>query len=160
MSRKASSHIGPQKPLTAFLMPREFVKSCFAESDMTRLRERCEVRDAGWEEVKPADVAELGADAEVWITGWGTPALPVEAFARAPRLRLIAHSAGSTRHLLPEDFWTRGIALATANRALAIPKLDALGPKPDVSRYFDDYPKPDGASINGLGVLEIPARLY
>jgi uroporphyrinogen decarboxylase len=33
-------------------------------------------------------------------------------------------------------------------------------PKPDYSVYFEDVDKPEGSFINGLGVLEIPAKLY
>ena len=120
MGRKASSRNASRKPLAAFLFPPKFVKACFAESDLERLRERCEVRDEKREVIKSADIAGLGADAEIWVTGWGTPPLPPEAFERAPRLRHVAHSAGSTRRLLPEEFWKRGISLSTANGALAI----------------------------------------
>ncbi|MCX5642100.1 MAG: hypothetical protein NTY10_02510 [Candidatus Omnitrophica bacterium] len=33
-------------------------------------------------------------------------------------------------------------------------------PKPDYSAYFADADKPEGSFINGLGVLEIPAKFY
>jgi uroporphyrinogen decarboxylase len=40
------------------------------------------------------------------------------------------------------------------------PKLAAPGPAPNFARYFEDYPKPEKAFINHLGVLEIPAKFY
>jgi uroporphyrinogen decarboxylase len=40
------------------------------------------------------------------------------------------------------------------------PRLAAPGPAPDFARYFADYAKPEGAFINSLGVLEVPAKFY
>jgi phosphoglycerate dehydrogenase-like enzyme len=82
----------------------------------------------------PADLERLGKihtllyrdsldrmdEVDVLITGWSTPALDDAFFDRAKRLKLIAHSAGSTRHLLPQSFWSRGIRLCSANEALGI----------------------------------------
>jgi phosphoglycerate dehydrogenase-like enzyme len=57
---------------------------------------------------------------DVLITGWGTPPLDDAFLDRAKKLKLIAHSAGSTKHLVPPTFWTRGIRLCSANEALGI----------------------------------------
>lgn len=108
------------KPVVAFLTNAYATDLCFAPDDLERLAGVCEVRATRPERVEPDDIAVLGRGADVWVTGWGTPSLPAAAFASAPRLRLLCHSAGSTRYLLPADFWTRGIALMTANGALAV----------------------------------------
>lgn len=44
--------------------------------------------------------------------------------------------------------------------SVTLPKQDPPPPAPDFSRYFEDVEKPEGSFINGLGVLEIPARFH
>ena len=59
-------------------------------------------------------------EVDVLVTGWGTPALDDAFLDRATRLKMIAHAAGSTRYLVPAEFWSRGIRLCSANEALGI----------------------------------------
>ena len=91
------------QPLVAFVMPKPVADACFAAEDLERLKQRCAVRDASVDRVEQGALPDLGRDADVWITGWGTPSLTEEAFAAAPALKLIAHSAGSTQRLVPAD---------------------------------------------------------
>jgi len=72
-----------------------------------------------------AQVEELIAGHEVLITGWGAPALSEAVFGAAPELRLIAHSAGSVRHLVTREIidrylLPRGIPIFSANWAIAL----------------------------------------
>lgn len=53
------------------------------------------------------------------ITGWDTPPLTDEMLDSCPNLRMIAHTAGSVRFLLPEDVFERGICVSHANAALS-----------------------------------------
>ncbi len=59
--------------------------------------------------------------ATVLVTGWGTPHLAAlrewtpETFA----VRLVAHSAGTVKHLVPVEALERGLLVAHANEALA-----------------------------------------
>ncbi|HLZ64497.1 MAG TPA: hydroxyacid dehydrogenase [Ktedonosporobacter sp.] len=62
---------------------------------------------------------QLLEEAEVCITGWDTPYLGDDILDRTPRLRLIAHSAGSLRSLLPPSVFERGIRVTHSNAALA-----------------------------------------
>jgi len=61
----------------------------------------------------------LLADADVALTGWGTPPLTDAALDAAPRLRLIAHTAGSVKHLLPARVFDRDIVVCHASNILA-----------------------------------------
>ncbi len=59
------------------------------------------------------------------VSGWGTPSFSAEALAAAQRLRIVAHSAGSVKHLFPEDLVSehllpRGIVVFSANEAIAL----------------------------------------
>ncbi len=56
---------------------------------------------------------------DVVITGWGTPAFTDAVLAVADRLRLIAHSAGSIKRMLPRAVFERGIAVTHAASAIA-----------------------------------------
>ncbi len=53
------------------------------------------------------------------ITGWGSPTFNDEVLAAAGGLRLIAHSAGSIKNLLPPAVFGRGIAVTHAASAIA-----------------------------------------
>jgi phosphoglycerate dehydrogenase-like enzyme len=61
------------------------------------------------------------ADADVLVTGWRTPRLGDAILDAAPRLRLVAHSAGSVKFMLDESLMARGIAVSTAGAAMVQP---------------------------------------
>lgn len=66
----------------------------------------------------------LGGDlarVEVLITSWGCPPIGREAVERMPRLRLIAHLAGSVKGFLDDAVWRRGIFVTNAVAANAVP---------------------------------------
>ncbi|MFD3520158.1 hydroxyacid dehydrogenase [Streptomyces sp. NPDC058653] len=71
----------------------------------------------------PAGSGPAGAlgDAEILVSGWGCPRLTAEVLAEAPRLRLVAHAAGSVRSLVGDAVWERGIAVSSAADANAGP---------------------------------------
>lgn len=76
------------------------------------------------------DVVQGIGDADALVTGWGTCALTAPVFDAAPRLRLIAHSAGSVRAILTPDLIERyvrprGIVVFSANRAIALNVAEA-----------------------------------
>ncbi|HEY63420.1 MAG TPA: hydroxyacid dehydrogenase [Caldilineae bacterium] len=56
---------------------------------------------------------------DVVITGWGTPPFTDEVLAAADRLKLVAHSAGSIKRMLPPAVFERGIAVTHAASAIA-----------------------------------------
>ncbi|MFF4604271.1 hydroxyacid dehydrogenase [Streptomyces sp. NPDC001339] len=68
----------------------------------------------------PAVAAAL-ARAEILLTGWGAPPLTSRVLAAAPRLRAVVHAAGSVKHHLTDACWERGIAVASAADANALP---------------------------------------
>ncbi|MFI9049390.1 hydroxyacid dehydrogenase [Streptomyces sp. NPDC053427] len=66
-------------------------------------------------------VAAALARAEVLLTCWGAPPLTDRVLAAAPRLRAVVHAAGSVKHHITEACWQRGIAVASAATANALP---------------------------------------
>ena len=69
-----------------------------------------------------AVVDEAARRAEVLVTGWGTPSLIQTLRDWQPqtfKLRLVAHTAGSLRSLLPPEALARGLTVTHANDSLA-----------------------------------------
>lgn len=115
------------------------------------------------------------ADADVLITGWGTPPLSEGVLASAPRLRAVVHAAGSVRELVTSTVWSRGIVVSSAAEANAGPVADytcaaivfaakkaipaaaayATGPKP----VFLDREGADGRTIGLIGASRIGRRV-
>jgi phosphoglycerate dehydrogenase-like enzyme len=58
---------------------------------------------------------------EVLITSWGCPGLDAVTLERMPRLKLIAHLAGSVKGFLDDAVWRRGILVTNAVAANAVP---------------------------------------
>lgn len=76
------------------------------------------VRADGTTQEIAEDLPELLAGADVAVTGWGAPPIPPELFG--PKLRLVAHAAGSVKHLVPEDVAARGrVAVSHAADVIA-----------------------------------------
>lgn len=63
----------------------------------------------------------LLAEAEVLITGWGSPYVGPEILAAAPRLKLIVHAAGTVKGLIDDSVFEAGIAVSHAAEANAVP---------------------------------------
>jgi phosphoglycerate dehydrogenase-like enzyme len=63
-------------------------------------------------------------DAEILLTGWGCPPLTAEVLDRAPKLRLIAHCAGTVKDMVTPACWERGLRVITAAEANAIPVVE------------------------------------
>jgi phosphoglycerate dehydrogenase-like enzyme len=83
--------------------------------------------DALGEVVRPSTTAnglaavlpDLLESVDVCLTGWGTPPLPVIALGPDARLRLVAHTAGAVRHIVPVEAYARGIQITHAAPLLA-----------------------------------------
>ncbi|WP_228010562.1 hydroxyacid dehydrogenase [Nonomuraea phyllanthi] len=103
----------------AFAMQRGLFSEVFPDDVRGRL--------AGLVDAPDAVLPHLGgtlADVDVLITGWGCPRIDAAVLDRAPRLRAIAHAAGSVKgHITPEVF-ERGILVSSAAAANAVPVAD------------------------------------
>jgi phosphoglycerate dehydrogenase-like enzyme len=98
-------------------------------SESTRamvLSEESEHRLAGFAQVRAAggppsewDLPSLLEGAVACLTGWGTPPLTAEVLAACPELRLVAHSAGSIRNLVPQEAIGDGLTVCQAAGVIA-----------------------------------------
>ena len=66
-----------------------------------------------------AELARRIPGYEIVITGWGSPTFTDEVLDAADRLRLIVHSAGTIKKLLPPPVFARGIAVTHSAAAMA-----------------------------------------
>jgi len=91
----------------AILVNKNMAKSIFSEDDLAFLSDFAEINPvAELPETMTAGFMEKAlADADACITCWGTPGFTDELIAGAPKLRLIAHAAGSVKSLVPPSFW-------------------------------------------------------
>ena len=70
----------------------------------------------------PAAVLDALQRCEILVTGWGTPSLAETLRGWSPAqspLRLVAHTAGSIKSLLPYDALVNGLLVTHANESLA-----------------------------------------
>jgi phosphoglycerate dehydrogenase-like enzyme len=63
----------------------------------------------------------LLAEAEILLTSWGVPRLDESALARAPRLRVVMHAAGTVKNHVTSACFERGVRVVSAAAANALP---------------------------------------
>lgn len=94
----------------------------FAEEQQARLRGLGEVTMPAYEgNLSEAQLAALIAGHDVVITSWGTPSFSAAVLAAADRLKLIAHSAGSIKLLLPPPAFAAGRRVTHVAYSMSIP---------------------------------------
>jgi len=108
------------KPVVTLAMSQDMVKKMFRIESLDRLHSVAAVRGPLAAGFKIDDLRPFLSDAKVLITGWGTPKLSGPILAEAPRLKLIAHSAGSVRGIVDDAAYDRGIKITTAASANAV----------------------------------------
>jgi len=113
------------RPCIVLAMIPGLERSLFSAEHLAALRAM-----ATLEETEPAVPFEserarrLLAGAEILLTGWGCPQLSAAVLDRAPRLRLIAHCAGTVKEMVTPACFERGIRVITAAEANAIPVVE------------------------------------
>ncbi|WP_218034570.1 hydroxyacid dehydrogenase [Acrocarpospora corrugata] len=60
-------------------------------------------------------------EADILLTGWGSPRLDSAALEYAPKLRAVVHAAGTVKGHLSPDVFERGIQVSSAADANAVP---------------------------------------
>lgn len=84
----------------------------------SRLREVAEIKVASGPP-EEWDLVGLLKDSAACLTGWGTPHLESSVLEQLPDLRLIAHTAGSIRRLLPPEFVGTRLMVSQAAAVIA-----------------------------------------
>lgn len=108
------------RPRAVVLIPQARRAEVLTSTALARLADLAEVVcPDGATDAIAARLPDLLAQADILLTGWGSPPLTPAHLERAPRLRLIAHTAGSIRHLLPPEVFSRGITVCHAAAVIA-----------------------------------------
>ncbi|NIP16677.1 MAG: hydroxyacid dehydrogenase [Pseudomonadales bacterium] len=109
-----------KSPSTALVMHPVVRDELITDAHFERLRRAVNFID---EEPFP-DLDAIGGalgQVELLITSWGCPRVDADSIARLPRLKLIAHLAGSVKGFLDDSVWRRGILVTNAVAANAVP---------------------------------------
>ncbi|MBO8184601.1 hydroxyacid dehydrogenase [Streptomyces spirodelae] len=109
------------KPLAALAMDVRAADAVLKPAVRRRLAEVVELTEPVLSDFTCQAAGRVLPQVELLITGWGCPPLDEAALARAPRLRAVAHTAGSVRGHLTPACWARGIEVSTAAAANAAP---------------------------------------
>lgn len=112
----------PAKPSVAFAYQPDHAEGVFDRASLGRITTLCSVLDPQpMTSFESAPARELLAKAHVLVTSWGCPRIDSAVLARAPKLRLVAHAAGSIKHIVAPEVFAAGIAVTNAAAANAIP---------------------------------------
>lgn len=109
-------------PKLAFAFRPDKTRHVFAPEALARLRACCDVlSETPFEEFSRAEARRVLAETEILVTGWGCPMLTPEVLRAAPRLRCIAHAAGTVKFIIDPSAYARGIRVTHAAAANAVP---------------------------------------
>lgn len=110
------------RPKLAFAYDPARTERVFSARDLDRLRAVADiVREAPLPRLDSDEARAAIADIDVLITGWGAPPIDAATLAAAPRLRLIAHSAGTVKPFIDRAVFEAGVSVITAAAANAVP---------------------------------------
>jgi len=108
------------KPRIAFLMPEARRAQVFTPAALDRLRALGEVvAPEGDSKAVATQLPDILPGVDACLTGWGTPRLDPELLAKADRLRIIAHSAGSIKSIVPIEAFDRNVVVCHAADVIA-----------------------------------------
>ncbi|MEV0399611.1 hydroxyacid dehydrogenase [Actinoallomurus sp. NPDC050550] len=110
------------RPKALFTMHARYLSQLFPAPLMDRLEKLVDIDPSlVAQRFDQPEVALALADAEIMITGWGSPRVDRAVLAAAPRLRAVVHAAGTVRHLIDDACWERGLLVSSAAQANALP---------------------------------------
>lgn len=108
------------KPSILILLPPSLYTVIFSPQAQTQLADLGELtrnlEERNW---SSSELSQQIGDFDAVITGWGSPTFTEEVLDQANRLRLVAHSAGTIKKLLPPHVFQRGVAVTHAAGAIA-----------------------------------------
>ena len=97
------------------------VKRLFSESALLRLRALGDlVLNPDQDEPGGERLLALAKDADVLITSWGSPRLTREIVERLPKLKCVAHAAGSVKPIVSDALWEKGVRVASSAKVLGM----------------------------------------
>lgn len=109
-------------PKLAFAMAADKTTHVFDDEALARLARTCDiVRAAPLEEFSSAEARAVLAEIDILVTGWGCPMVTSDVLRAAPKLKLIAHAAGTVKFTIDTAVYEAGIRVTHAADANAVP---------------------------------------
>ncbi len=109
-----------KKPITAMLMHPVVKDELFRQDHVDALTRISNlVSDQPFRDIEA--IGQYLNRVEVLITSWGCPRIDESIIDLAPRLRMIAHLAGSVKGFVDDSVWRRGVQVVNAVAANAVP---------------------------------------
>jgi phosphoglycerate dehydrogenase-like enzyme len=106
----------------AFAFSPVAIETLFGVGELARIGQLCHILDRRpMRRLDDAAARDILADVEILVTGWGCPPIDDRVLLAAPRLRLVAHAAGSVRALVSPAVFDRGVVVVSAADANALP---------------------------------------
>jgi len=110
------------RPKLAFAMAPDKTRHVFDTATVDRLGESCEILSRQPFEDLTTDAARAAlAEADILVTGWGCPMITPALLRQMPRLKLIAHAAGTVKFTVDPLAYEAGIRVTHAAEANAVP---------------------------------------
>lgn len=108
------------RPTVALLIPPARRPEVLTDAALEELRGFADLREATGDTAAISEqLTNLLGSADVALTGWGSPSLSDQTLAAAPRLRLIAHTAGSVKRLVHPSIFDRDVTICHAAGIIA-----------------------------------------
>jgi len=110
------------RPRAALAMSQDAARAVLDPASLDALARICDLAPLPvLDDLSTPRAHEVLADVDLLVTGWGCPALDASVLRAAPRLRAVAHTAGSVRGHVTDACWERGIEVSSAAAANAVP---------------------------------------
>jgi phosphoglycerate dehydrogenase-like enzyme len=111
-----------RRPRAALAMSRDAAEHVFDAATLTALAAHTDLEPPpALDDFTTPRARRVLADVEVLVTCWGCPPVDASVLDAAPRLRAIAHAAGTVRGHLTDACWERGVEVSSAAAANALP---------------------------------------
>ncbi len=109
------------KPVIAILLDTEHQRALLDGPTVAALERSFHLNwPAHADSVSAKETAELLENADGCMSGWGSPRLTADLLEGAPKLKIVAHAAGTVKPVVSDELWRRGILVTSAAVALAV----------------------------------------
>lgn len=110
------------RPKLLFAMAADKTQHVFDEASLDRLSQSCELlRRTPVEGFSDPEARRLLGETEIFVSGWGCPMIGPELLRAAPKLKLIAHAAGTVKFTVDPSAYASGIRVTHSAAANAVP---------------------------------------
>lgn len=147
-----------------YALNKDLYAKIFSDRDKDRIASLCEVIDAEIPISADKDfLLDNACDADIVISSWGTAAVDADILAKATKLSLVTHAAGSVKPVVSDALWDRGVRVTSAAAAIAFGVAEfclgliLMGTK---RAFWGGLHTRQGLWAQGIQVFEGPNEIY